>query len=71
MDLFGIFNAVKGFITGFIVRWLMMIGGVLFAQAGISEAQITEAVSGLLMILVSIGITLWQHRKAVSQTPTN
>jgi len=65
MDPVAIWNAVKNFIIGFVVRWLLMIGGTLFANAGISEAQLTEVVGGVLMILVSIAITLWQHRKAL------
>lgn len=69
MDLIGIWSAIKGFVIGFVVRWLLMIGGALFAEAGVTEGDVTTAVGGVISIVVSIVITLIQHKKAVNAPP--
>lgn len=66
--LLQLWNSSKGFVIGFVVRWLLVIGGTVFANAGISEDKLTELVGGVLAILVSIVISLLQHKKAV-ETP--
>lgn len=67
MDFMAIWNAVKGFLVGFIVRWLLMIGGTVFASAGITEDKLVEMIGGILAIVISLIITLFQHKKAVNQ----
>lgn len=67
MDFMAIWNAVKGFLVGFIVRWLLMIGGTVFASAGVTEDKLVEMIGGILAIVISLIITLFQHKKAVNQ----
>jgi len=70
MDLMAIWRAVQGFIVGFIVRWLLVIGGTIFADAGVTEEDIYKIVGGVLAVVVSLVISLLQHKKAVEQQPT-
>lgn len=65
--ILGLWNAAKGFIIGFVVRWLLVIGGTIFADAGVSEEDLVKIVGGVLAILVSLVISLIQHKKAVDQ----
>ena len=69
MDFMAIWNAVKGFIIGFVVRWLLVIGGTIFADAGVTEDDLVKMIGGILAIIVSLAISLLQHKKAVDQEP--
>jgi hypothetical protein len=57
---------LKEFITGFIVRWLLKIGGGFFLAMGISADSVTIIVSSIVSILAGLLISLLQHEKAIN-----
>lgn len=59
-------DELKEFITGFIVRWLLKIGGGFFLATGISNDSISLIVSSLVSIAVGLLISLLQHNKALN-----
>lgn len=61
---------IKTFLTGFILRWVLKIGGAYFATIGVETGTIEEIVGGLVAIIVGVVISLFQHNKAV-KTPTD
>lgn len=60
---------LKNYIVGFIVRWLMKIGGGFFLAHGISQNSIEEIVGAVIGILIGLFISLFQHKKAVDEYP--
>jgi len=63
-------DALKNFVAGFLVRWLMKVGGTYFITMGIQEANVTEWVGGALAFVVGIAISIYQHKKALA-TPVD
>jgi hypothetical protein len=57
---------IKGFITGFIVRWLLKIGGGFFLSIGISNDSITLIISSVVSIVAGLLISIFQHNKAIN-----
>jgi len=60
---------IKGFLTGLLVRWILKIGGGFLLSVGISEGSLTEVVAAVLSIIIGLAISLFQHNKAIEQTP--
>ena len=62
-------DTIKNFLTGFITRWILKIGGTFLLSAGFSEAELTtkltEIISGFLAIGIGIIISLVQHKTAL------
>jgi hypothetical protein len=61
-------DQIKQFIVGFIVRWILKIGGAWLATIGIQQGTIEEIVGGLIAIIIGIIISLFQTKKAL-ETP--
>ncbi len=69
MESYTMLDTIKNFLTGFITRWILKIGGTFLLSAGFSEAELTtkltEIISGLLAIVIGIIISLVQHKTAL------
>lgn len=59
-------SELKEFITGFIVRWLLKVGGGFLLAMGISNDSVTIMVSSVVSIVVGLLISLLQHSKALN-----
>jgi hypothetical protein len=57
---------IKNYITGFIVRWLLKIGGGFFLSIGIDNNSVTLIVSSIVSIVLGLLISLVQHTKALN-----
>lgn len=57
---------LKNFLIGFIVRWLLKIGGGFFLSLGVSENSLTVTVSAIVSIILGLVISLLQHTKAIN-----
>ena len=69
MDWAKLFETLKGFVTGILVRWVLKLAGGWLIGLGFTEGNITEWVSGVVVFLFGILISLLQQKKAVEQTP--
>lgn len=58
-------NQLKEFITGFIVRWALKIGGTYLATIGIEQGTVEQIIGGIVAILVGIAVSLFQTKKAL------
>lgn len=57
---------IKSFLVGFIVKWLLQIGGTFFLTIGVQQQTIEEIIGGLVAILSGIVVSLIQHKKAIN-----
>jgi len=60
---------IKNYIVGFIVRWIMKIGGGYLLAHGISQNSVEEIAGAVVGILIGLIISMFQHKKAVSESP--
>jgi len=60
---------IKNYIVGFLVRWIMKIGGGFLLAHGISQNSVNEIVGAIVGILFGLIISLFQHKKAVDEYP--
>ena len=58
-------DELKNFITGFLFRWVLKIGGTYFATIGIENGTIEQIVGGLIAIIFGIVVSLLQTKKAL------
>jgi hypothetical protein len=57
---------IKSYISGFMVRWLLKIGGGFFLSIGIDDNSLTLIVSSIVSIILGLIISLVQHTKALN-----
>lgn len=57
---------LKSFLVGFIVKWLLQIGGTFFLTIGVQQQTIEEIVGGLVAIVTGLIVSLIQHKKAMN-----
>lgn len=57
---------LKQFITGFLVRWLLKVGGGYFIAIGVTENILIPIIGGIISILAGIIISLFQQNKALN-----
>jgi hypothetical protein len=57
---------LKNYIVGFLVRWIMKIGGGFLLAHGISQNSVKEIVGAVVGILIGLIISLFQHNKALN-----
>lgn len=62
-------KTLQGFVIPIIVRWIFKVAGTTLVTLGVSEASITEIVTGLVLFLIGAIISLFNHKKAVEQEP--
>jgi uncharacterized membrane protein len=62
-------EAIKGFLTGMIVRWVLKIGGTYFLTIGVENSTVETVVAGAVSILIGVVISLFQQKKAVNALP--
>ena len=60
---------LKEFLSGFIVRWLLKVGGGFFLAMGVTNDSINTIVSSIVSIAAGLLISLKQHSKAVNMPP--
>jgi hypothetical protein len=60
---------IKNYIIGMITRWILKFAGAYFAALGYSSGSGSEFITGVLTFLLSVGISLYQHFKALN-TPS-
>ncbi|MBE0538396.1 MAG: hypothetical protein IH620_01685 [Ignavibacterium sp.] len=60
-------DQIKEFIIGFIVRWVLKIGGAYFITIGIEQSTIEQIIGGLVAIVIGIIISLFQTKKALDK----
>lgn len=62
-------DELKNFITGFVVRWVLKIGGTYFVTIGIEQDLVTNIIGGVVAIIFGIVISLFQTKKALNKVP--
>ena len=61
---------LKGYLTGFAVRWVLKTGGGFFLSYGVTNDNVTIIVTSIVSVLIGLIVSLIQHKQAVAQTPT-
>jgi hypothetical protein len=57
------YQTVKSYVIGFLVRWVLKIGGGALISIGITEGSIVEIVTAVVMLIIGVIISLIQHKK--------
>jgi hypothetical protein len=63
------YQTVKSYVIGFLVRWVLKIGGGALISIGITEGSIVEIVTAAVMLIVGVIISLIQHKKIAYTNP--
>jgi len=58
-------DTLKNFITGFVTRWILKIGGGFLLSVGVNEGSVTEIVTAVVAIVIGLAISLFQQKKAL------
>lgn len=58
-------DSLKQFLTTFLTRWLLKIGGTFFATIGFESGKVEEIVAGLVAILIGMVISWVSHQNAL------
>lgn len=58
-------DTFKNFVTGFVTRWILKIGGGFLLSVGVNEGSVTEIVAAVCSILIGLAISLFQQKKAL------
>jgi len=59
-------DTIKNFLTGFIVRWILKIGGGFLLSVGLDEGSVTKVTSAIVAIIIGLVVSLFQHNEALN-----
>ena len=62
-------EAIQGYASQFLSRWLLKVGGGFLLAHGVSEGSIEEISGAVISIAVGIVISLVNHKKALNSDP--
>lgn len=63
------FDALKGYLPGFIAGLVMKLFGGTFLALGYTEASAFELIAGAVSFCIGIYLDIRQHKRALEQMP--
>ncbi|MCK9282014.1 MAG: hypothetical protein M0P71_15430 [Melioribacteraceae bacterium] len=63
-------DTIKTYLIGMILRWIAKIGGGILLTIGISQNSWEEIITAIISIIAGLVMSIVQHKKALLTDPT-
>lgn len=64
-------ETIKSYLTGMILRWIAKIGGGILLTIGISQNSWEEIITAIISIIAGVVTSIVQHKKALLSDPSD
>lgn len=62
-------SALKTFLTTFLLRWVLKIGGTFLATIGLQSDKVEEIIGGIVAVVIGMLVSWISNKKALAADP--